>query len=172
MKRAWSLVSASLVFTLLFNSCTVPVEPPTIEYYITADESTNFDALNLTFDYTRAYQESTEVGVTAIRTVYLTEGQKLSLATDGMQEPIFLGASEIEPRKIYGYNFSFSTITVTKDGNIMEVRQKDYNESNKVEKEFNMSPGEVKIVTFVINTDESISMGTNNELKFLAKIQY
>jgi hypothetical protein len=172
MKRIWSLVVSGLLFTLLFNSCTAPVESPVIEYYITADKSSSFDVLNLTFDYTRAYQESSEVGVTAIRTVYLAEGQKLSLATDGTQEPIFLGASEIEPRKVYGYNFSFSAITVTSGGNTTELLLKHNNESNKVEKEFSMSPGEVKIVTFVINTDASISMDANNELKFLARIQY
>jgi len=111
------------------------------------------------------------VGTTAIRTVYL-DRQELSLTTDGSQEPIFLGSSEIEPRKIYGYNFSFSLVSVSKNGNIIEVRSKNYDESNKVENEFSLKAGEVKKIIFKINTDESITILANDELKFLAKIQY
>lgn len=171
MKRGLLLIFALVLFGFGLSSCTQPIELPVIEYYITASPSSSYESLNITFDYTRAYQEGTDAGTTAIRTVYLDQ-QTLSLITDGSQEPILLGSSEIEAGKIYGYDFSFSFIGVTESGVDVPVQQKDYNESNKVEKEFSLSPGEVKKVIFEIDTDNSISTVANNELKFLAKIQY
>jgi hypothetical protein len=171
MKRSLIMSYAGLLFVCGFSSCSESIESPIIEYYITATASSKYESLKITFDHTRAYQEGSESGTTAIRTVYLDK-QDLSLTTDGNQEPVFLGASEIEAGKIYGYDFSFSFIAVTRNGVEVAVRQKDYNESNKVEKEFSLSPGEVKKIIFEINTNESISVLTNNDLKFLAKIQY
>ncbi len=171
MKKLLLFIAVGVGLIPVLFSCSDSIEQATVEYYITASQSNNYENLQITFDYARAYVPGDDPGSTAIRTVYL-DSQQLSLALDGLQEPVFLGTSTIEPGKILGYDFSFSSISVLKNGNEIVLRYKDYNESNKVEKEIRLTPGEVRKVVFEIVTDESVVLLPNNELKFLAKIQY
>ena len=171
MKKMSSVVSIGLILILAAGSCSTPENHSTIEYFITADESIDIESLNLTFDYTRAYQESDDAGNEAIRTVYL-DSQELWLTADGLQEPIFLGSSEIESGKVHGFNFSFSSVSIVKNANTLEAVSKSYDESNKVENSFSLTPGETKKITFVIRTDESLSTLSNGDTKFWARIHY
>lgn len=168
MKQLMKLAICLAILPLLFQSCSKD-ETAYIEYYITATPSNTIEQLDISFAHTRAYQLQDQEGTFAIRTVYL-DNKELSLSTDGTQEPILLGASEIEASTITGYDFTFYDPSVTINSEQFELQSKFASESNKSDTEFQITNGEIKKIIFEIDTDASVQNLGNGNYKLLTKV--
>ncbi len=137
-----------------------------IDYYITANQSEEYDLLSFNLLWTSADTKGTS------RSVYL-EPIHLAFNTLPSSTPdtIYLGQSDIEPGLINAYSFWITEGHTLWRGRYVKLQDKEYYESNKAPAGFSIKEGEIKKVIFVAQVDSSIIKLPNHTFKLLPKMQ-
>jgi hypothetical protein len=152
----------------LAPACHKPEPKPEIDYFITVTESDQYDLLILGYAWSSAYIET--IDGNAKRSIYLPV-QEVLLRVDGTQEPVFLGASEIEAGLLTGFQLYFSSFQVEADGLRRSLlRGAAHEETAEVAYERHLSRDKPIRITYVVDVDASIVPLPSGEAKFVPKV--
>jgi hypothetical protein len=151
---------------LLLSGCWKEPENAVIEYYITANQSEEYDLLSFNLLWTSADTKG------ANRSVYL-DPIHLAFNTLPSSTPdtIYLGRSDIEPGIINAYSFWITEGHSLWRGRYVKLQDKEYYESNEAPAGFSIKEGEIKRVLFVVQVDSSIIKLSDHPFKLLPKIK-
>jgi hypothetical protein len=149
--KKYTLLTISLLLQLI--ACTPNHNDPVIDYYITAHPTDSFDRINLKFQHTRAYSVDQE-GDTAIASVYL-DPLDLSFSLTEQDTLIYLGASQIFPDHVVGYDFDFSDLSVEKDEQKITLN-KNFRERDFSAVDLPLDFDQRRTVVFSIEVDSSL----------------
>jgi len=128
-------------------------EEATINYYMTAAKSRNFDHVMFRFDYTRViYSHNNKESYVQL------PPQNIILDLDRPSE-IYLGSAPAEPGEIKGYDFQISDVKVVKDGDTIELGQ-PYQYDDYSQPSFSPPEGGFLNINFVLDVDASTIMDT------------
>jgi hypothetical protein len=169
MKASNYLFPLVFLSVLFFDSCQKQ-HNPTIEFYITANQSEQFDKLNTTFHSVRAFGLTVDSIISVLPSITLEETD-LELITDGSQEPVYLGTSEMSMETITGFDFHFGySSTITKSGVVYELQNPKATEDHFGACDIQFEEEDDRKVIFKIDVDKSIIEQDSGDLKFLAVI--
>lgn len=141
-----------ILFLSLFSCMEEENEDATINYFLTTTGTTEFKQVLLQFGHTRAHQQQPNQNRTIV-TVYLDPKQvEFDLSKP---EPVFLGASEIGPKEIIGYDFGLWNFKLIGEKDTLDLAQSFYHDDYS-SFPFEPTMGEELNVTFVLDLDASL----------------
>jgi hypothetical protein len=156
-------LSAALVW---FTGCQKEYPKTSIDYYITANQSEEYNLLSFNLLWTTALTKG------ALTSVYLDPAPLAFDTSQGsMQDTVYLGQSDIEPGLIDAYTFRITGGRGLWQGQSVILRDKEYYESNEAPAGFTIQEGEIKKVLFVVNVDSSIIRYPDRTFKLLPRIE-
>lgn len=169
MKANSYLLFFFLIAVVSLNSCEKN-NNPIVDFYITTSQSNKYDKLNTTFTHIRTF-ELGEDSIISIGPFPILEQTDLEFITDGNQEPVYLGTSEMGLGKITGFDFGFSySSTIEKSGEVYDLLNPEVYQSHFGACDIMFQEKETKTIIFEIDIDKSIIELNSGELKFIAQI--
>lgn len=123
----------------------------TINYYITAPRSSNFNYIEFTFDYLRVIQNDDSNPQTVIGSKQITFN---------LEDPseIFLGSAAIESDLIEEYQYSVSNVIVVRDNDTIALSKPQHADDRTPTSIF-PSEGQILNLNLVLDVDASTVIG-------------